>query len=76
MSRPIVSNDSAKTIVTPDRVDVRDHPLERVAERQERQRHVVSVDIAARRARLDVRDEVGVRQHHALGLARRARTCR
>ena len=54
-------------------VDVGDRPLERVAEREERQRHVLLGQLQHVRAGLDVRDEIGVRQHDALGLARRAR---
>ena len=51
-----------------------DHALEAVAQRQERQRHVVLESAAAparRPCMFD--DEVGVRQHHALRLAGRAR---
>ena len=73
MSRPMVSNDSAKMIVTPhEQVHVRHHPLERVAQRQKRQRHVVLRDVQRRSRGLQVRHEVGVRQHHALRLPCRA----
>ena len=53
-------------------IDIGDRPLERVAQREERQRDVLLGQLQDVGAGLDVRGEVGVRQHHALGLARRA----
>ena len=57
-----------------DQVGVDHRPFERVAQRQERERDVVRRQL--RRIGItasDVRDDVVVRQHHALGLAGRAR---
>ncbi len=53
-------------------VEVVDHPLEDVGERQERERHVAGPDVEERRAGRHVRDDVPVRQDGSLRLARRA----
>ena len=50
---------------------VQGQPLEHVAERQERQRLVVAADLHDGVHRHQVRQDVAVRQHHALGMARR-----
>ena len=75
MSRPIVSNDSAKIIVTPrQQIDVTTPSA--------RRRGSAAGTTARRRPRCTcehvgagdhVRHQIGVRQHHALGLAGRAR---
>ncbi len=53
--------------------EVERQPLEDVAEREERHRLVVPADLHDRVHRHQVREDVPVREHHALGVARRAR---
>ena len=73
-SRATVSSDSAKIIDTPfDEIDVGDHALEAVTQRQERQRDVVLAQVEDGAEITQVGDEIPVREHHALGLTRRAR---
>ncbi len=53
-------------------IEVVDHSLEHVGEREERKGHRVALDIEERRARRDVRHEILVRENGALGLSRGA----
>ena len=74
MSRPMVSNDSAKTIWTP-RAGKRTRPSARTRDSMAGTRAPTSSSRQSRaaRARQQVRREIRMRQHHALGLAGRAR---
>ena len=74
---PQVARDRVEVLGEDDReaghqVGVDHRPFEGVAQRQERQRDVVRRQPEDRDHRFGVRHDVAVRQHHALGLARRA----